>query len=76
VEPIVTVTLGELGLTEDVGRAWHPRHPEAYGPDGELLDLEAGEAIRHLEKPEAVASREAVHSLAAEDSEWSPEGEI
>lgn len=70
----LTISLQEAGVSEDPGTHWHPK-PEKW--DGELLpDLSAVEVDEHTTKPEVSQQPDAGRSLAAEDSETTPDGEV
>lgn len=66
------ITIADLGLNGDPGRAWHPGQAK-FRDDGTLPDLTDEQTAEHAAKPEAA---EAEGVLAAEDSVLSPEGEV
>jgi hypothetical protein len=74
-----SVSLADLGITEDPGTAWHPRpdKAEAWNPDGTLRDLDDDEVAAHRAKPEARGQVDAgVEPLSAEDSAETPHDHI
>lgn len=73
------ISLADLGIDEDPGTAWHPRpdKTEARDADGLLLDLDDDAVTEHAAKPEAAEQIDAgADPLSAEDSIFSPDGEV
>jgi len=73
------LTLADLDIAEDPGTEWHPRgdkYGDAWDDDGRLVDLDDDQVAVHQAKPEAAAQPDAGRSLAAEDSETTPDGEV
>lgn len=68
------VTLSELGVTHDPGTEWHPTEKANAFVDGLLPDLNEQELAEHLAKPEVYP--DSGEPMSAEDSKWSPEGEV
>lgn len=73
-----TISLAALGVDEDPGTAWHPRadKTEARDPDGNLVDLDDDQVAEHAAKPESADQLDAGLVLSAEDSAFSPDGEV
>lgn len=72
------LTFHDLDLTEDPGTDWHPRDKEGVRDgDGLLVDLTDDDLAQHFTKPEVGDFPDKPgESLAAEDSETTPDGEV